>query len=283
MQTSSAEQTATGMSEPAVANDGLWLRIGNIGRASLVGVLSGAAAGLVAGGLGARLAMRILAVAAGDGVQGIETDNGNIVGQITAGGTIFLVIFGAILGGFGGVIYIAVRRWLPGPPALRGIVYGVFLGLVAGGILVVHKDNQDFLILGVPVLSITLFALLPFFYGILQVPAASWLERRLPQAGAHGLAAWFYRACIVPAVMPALIVVGSDSEGVGSEGAGIFIPLLLYVLAALPTVQRLAGSMFARSKSPLATAAGNGILLVTAGVGAFLLFDSITYILKVRT
>ena len=67
---------------------------------ALVG-LAGAVSGAIVGGIGGRLVMRIAAVAAPDGVIGSVTENGNRIGDITAGGTLELVIFAGIL--FGGV------------------------------------------------------------------------------------------------------------------------------------------------------------------------------------
>ena len=44
------------------------------------------------GGLGSRLAMRIIAVTAGSDMQGVLTEQEVPVGEITAGGTVFLIL-----------------------------------------------------------------------------------------------------------------------------------------------------------------------------------------------
>src|SRR3990172_7155297 len=63
-------------------------------RAVTVAVISGAAAGVIAGGVGSRVAMRIVAITASDADQGAITDAEETVGEITAEGTIFLVFIG---------------------------------------------------------------------------------------------------------------------------------------------------------------------------------------------
>jgi hypothetical protein len=55
------------------------------------------------------------------------TENGNQVGEITAGGTIFLVIFGTVLGIMGAYFYVGLKPWLPGNLAVRGLCFGVLL------------------------------------------------------------------------------------------------------------------------------------------------------------
>ena len=78
-----------------------------------IGLVSGVIAGLLAGGVGSRIAMRISAVAGGDSISGLVTENGNIVGDITLEGTMFLLVLGAIAGTVGGFAYVVVHRWLP--------------------------------------------------------------------------------------------------------------------------------------------------------------------------
>ena len=82
-------------------------------RALGIGVLAGMAAGMVVGGGGARAAMRVAAVMAGPTKQGFHTENGNPVGHITAGGTVELLVQGALFGILGGLVFAAVKAWLP--------------------------------------------------------------------------------------------------------------------------------------------------------------------------
>ena len=76
-----------------------------LGRMGAMGLLSGAVAGVIVGGIGSRIVMRILAVVNNE-LSGIPTENGNIVGEITVGGTLGLLIFGGIFAGIiGGLSY----------------------------------------------------------------------------------------------------------------------------------------------------------------------------------
>ena len=55
--------------------------------------VAGGLAGLLVGGLGSRVAMRIAAFTARDVAQGLTTEAGATVGRITFEGTVFLVLF----------------------------------------------------------------------------------------------------------------------------------------------------------------------------------------------
>src|SRR3990172_8357197 len=79
-------------------------------RSLAVGTLSRFVAGLIAGGVGARVAMRIVAITAGDADQGAITDAEATVGEITAGGTVFLIFLGGMAGALGGLLYLAGPR-----------------------------------------------------------------------------------------------------------------------------------------------------------------------------
>ncbi len=78
-----------------------------LGRMGAMGLLSGAVAGVIVGGIGSRIVMRILAVVNNE-LSGIPTENGNIVGEITVGGTLGLLIFGGIFAGIIGGLFYAV-------------------------------------------------------------------------------------------------------------------------------------------------------------------------------
>jgi hypothetical protein len=86
--------------------------------------------------------MRIGSIAGGDSVVGLVTENGNIVGQVTVEGSVGLIVFaGGSTGMFGGLLYVAARRWLPGPRNLRGLVFGS-LALAILGTTIVDADIE---------------------------------------------------------------------------------------------------------------------------------------------
>ena len=101
--------------------------IGVLAHNIAVGALAGFLAGIVTGGLGSRVAMRIIAVTAGSDMQGVLTEQEVPVGEITAGGTVFLILFGGFMGVIGGLIYAGLRPWVAGTGRFRGLVFGVFL------------------------------------------------------------------------------------------------------------------------------------------------------------
>ncbi|HJW35290.1 MAG TPA: hypothetical protein VJ769_01525, partial [Actinomycetes bacterium] len=93
---------------------------------------AGIGAGVVAAGAGGRLVMRLLAVTAGDDAQGRVTEADQVVGQITAGGTVGFIVFTALFfGAATGGGYLLVRRWLPAGRA-GGLAYGALLLVLAG-------------------------------------------------------------------------------------------------------------------------------------------------------
>ena len=131
-------------------------------RCSLLGLV----VGLVVGGGGSRLAMRIVALT-NDELTGMLTDAGEQVGQITAGGTLFLLFAGAAFGTFGGAAYALLRAWLPRQELLRALAFG--LGLLAFTAFfqgLVNADGIDFELFQPVELSIAMFAALPLLYAL---------------------------------------------------------------------------------------------------------------------
>lgn len=130
-----------------------------LGRMVAVGLFAGVVAGVIVGGIGGRLMMRILTAVNHD-LTGARTENGNLAGDITVDGTMSLIIFVGIFAGvFGGLVYVIVRRWMPGSGVWKGLGYGVFLFMLVG-YDTIEKDNIDFELFGPPLLGIALFALL---------------------------------------------------------------------------------------------------------------------------
>jgi hypothetical protein len=146
------------------------------------GMLPGLIAGVVVGGIGSRVIMRIMALTSVPAVRGVKTDFGATVGQITLGGTLFLLILGGIVGIAGGIAYLAVRKLLPGPRWAEGLVFGVLMLALVGRFLVV-PDNPDFLILSPAGLAVALFSALPILYGLFFVPLQRLFEPRIEAIG----------------------------------------------------------------------------------------------------
>ena len=117
--------------------------------------------------------MRLLAVADPD-ARGIITENGNVVGDITFGGTMGLVAFIGIPSGIlGGLIVYLVRRWLRSASSGAGSRSVVLLALL--GRTVIDPGNFDFFFLDPAGLAVALFGALFFVAGS--------RSRRSPTAG----------------------------------------------------------------------------------------------------
>ncbi|MDQ4088926.1 MAG: hypothetical protein M3163_01245 [Actinomycetota bacterium] len=126
-----------------------------------VAVVAGVGAGVLAAGAGGRLAMRMLTATAGDAAQGRVTEADEVVGRISAEGTISFIIFTALLlGAPTGALYLLVRRWLP-RGRLGGVAYGGLLLVLAGTrVEPLRAENPDFDIVGPGWLSMVAFTAL---------------------------------------------------------------------------------------------------------------------------
>ena len=181
-------------------------------RPVAVRYLRGVAAGLVGGfwtgalitGPAIRLIMRLLAVTAGDDAQGRVTEAEEVVGDISLGGTIGLYIFGGLLiGVVSGVLYILVRRWLPGG-RLGGVAFGVLLLLIfATRADPLRPDNPDFDLVGPGWLGVLTFGLATIVHGVAVASIANRYSALLHAGGSDARAR---RWVVGPLVPPALLL-----------------------------------------------------------------------------
>jgi hypothetical protein len=138
-----------------------WRASAPLRRCAAIGLL----AGLISAGVGSRLVMKIIALA-DPSTSGVTTDASATVGEFTADGTVGLLVLGAIAGLLGGLVYLGLRRWLPGSPAWHGLAFGL-LSLSTIGHLVFDKNNVDFQIFEPVLLTIALFAALFLANGLI--------------------------------------------------------------------------------------------------------------------
>jgi hypothetical protein len=146
------------------------------------GGLAGLIAGLLVAGVGGRLVMRLAALLVPESL-GRLTENGNRIGDITAGGTFALILFvGLFFGAVAGSLWVTLRPWLPAATGSRALV-SIPIAIAAGTRGLVDGGNPDFTVLGgsTPVVAslVTLVAL----FGPTIVLAERWLDARLPHAG----------------------------------------------------------------------------------------------------
>lgn len=146
-----------------------------------VAVAAGVGSGILLAGAGGRLAMRLLAATAGDAAQGRVTEADQVVGRISAEGTLSFILFTALFFGAGtGALYMLVRRWLP-PGRLGALAYGaLLLVLAATRVDPLRPDNPDFDIVGPGWLSAVVFASLVLAHGMLVAALAGRYSRVLP-------------------------------------------------------------------------------------------------------
>ncbi|HEY7069815.1 MAG TPA: hypothetical protein VH479_06880 [Acidimicrobiales bacterium] len=168
-----------------------------------LGITGAFVAGITVIGAGGRLAMRLLAVTAGDGAQGRITEADQVVGDITLAGTRDFILFTGIFGGLiAAAIYLVARRYLP-PNPLGGLVFGAGLLVVLGTVIdPLRAENPDFDIVGPGWLSVAVFGLLALVFGPVLAGWMARLSEWLPLPSAEPRVLVRYA---VPAV-PALVV-----------------------------------------------------------------------------
>jgi hypothetical protein len=154
--------------------------LGEILRDIARGGLAGLAVGVVVGGLGGRVAMRLIALIVPESA-GRFTENGNRIGDITLGGTFALVLFGGLFAGvFLATIWIVVSPWLPRSLGLR-VLAAIPLAIGLGAFGVIEGSNPDFIVLGFePGVIVVLLALVGAV-GASMALVDAWLDRRLPR------------------------------------------------------------------------------------------------------
>jgi len=204
----------------------------HLGTASLSGIV----AGVLVGGLLGRLVMRVSGYMAGPALAGVHTENGNVVGDITAAGTIALIIFVGLPSGIlGGLLYALLEPWLRRLRPWHGLAYGVAL-LATAGFAFLDPVNFDFRRFGVPALNVAMFAALFVLFGV----ATAWLFERLSvlRAGATVAARTVDILAWLALLLGGLVVLLFLGGGAGLE------PILAIVIVAVllvPAIVRWRG------------------------------------------
>jgi hypothetical protein len=200
-------------------------------------ISAGVGAGILAAGAGGRLAMRLLAVTAGPTAQGRITEADQVVGRISAEGTLgFIVFSGLFFGAASGAAYLLLRRWLPGGRT-GGVAFGALLLILAGTRLEpLRPGNPDFDLVGPGWVSVAAFAALVLFHGMLLAALAGRLSRAVP----------------LLALTPRAIIA--------------HVPLLLLALGSVALVAAIVGvAVVSASQVPAVAGVWRDRRLVTAG------------------
>ncbi|TRW44170.1 hypothetical protein [Georgenia yuyongxinii] len=168
-------------------------------RSVLVAVAVGGSGGLVVGGLGARTAMRLIAVAEPAELTGARTLSGGVIGELTWSGTADVLMAGLVVGVLGGLLYLAVRGALPRRERARAALFAAFLVLVPGA---VFSRDSEFRMLERPLLALAVFLPVFVLYGLL---VALVVERYAPAPErTHGAPAVMARGVVLLTVGLAL-------------------------------------------------------------------------------
>jgi hypothetical protein len=118
--------------------------------------------------------MRISGLAAGPEAIGQLTSSGFVVGDVTLGGTLGIVILGGIGGALGGSVYVALRPWLAPLGRWSGVGLGLLMLAISSEPDPASADARRF---GPPLLNFVMFAALSPLAGVALVPLVAALER----------------------------------------------------------------------------------------------------------
>ena len=172
----------------------------------------GLALGFLVGGIGSRIAMRLLFLTSNPAVKGMTSDDGFAIGQFSAGATANLLLVTTGIGVIGAFVYVAVRPFLMGPRWLRYTGCAVAGGLVIGSQLV-HTRGVDFTLLSPRWFAIALFVALPALFAVLVAPAVDralrpdgWFAMAPPSAALLPLLVFLFPPLLVLVGVPAVVV-----------------------------------------------------------------------------
>lgn len=128
-------------------------------------LVAGALAGFLAGGVGGRLFMSVLA-GLNPEAAGVTSDDGFTIGQVTLQGTLSLFGLCTVIGTVGGLLWFVLRGLRFGPRWWRLVSMPIGVGIVVGAQLV-HSVGVDFTLLGPPALTIGLTVAVPVVAALL--------------------------------------------------------------------------------------------------------------------
>ena len=253
-----------------------WL---TVSRWLAIGALSGFAAGFVTG-IWTRIAMRFSGMLTVDRNRLLLTESEAAVGRVTLYGTFSLAMFAAVVGVAGGLLYMAIRRWLPHNAWLRALAYGA-LWLGAFGFLVLDPGNSDFHRFGPAWFNVSTFSVAYLFYGAALSVFADRLDRLIPRAVPPQSSRWqavawtsglavFAALGLICSLMLILLIAVQDTARL------ILVPLVVVLLWRLGNHWLTHARIRERSARLVTLFA----LVATGAVGLFLTVQSVFSILS---
>ena len=248
---------------------------GGVVRDITRGGVAGLIAGIVAVGLGGRLAMRLAALAI-PGSVGEFTENGNRIGAITLEGTMAIVGAGLLVGVGVGFLWVIVRPWIPGGTAVRTLL-AMPIAVAVGSRGIIEGENRDFEVLERAPVVVAILVLLVMLVGLVVALVDAWLDRRLPHATSRESApAGIYA---VVAAVGALMGLPLFIPGyLGQEHRWLGVALVAVGVATLATwvfrVRR-------RETPAIVTMLGYGALAATVIVGLAITWSEVAFALRI--
>jgi len=157
-------------------------RLAEVLRDIARGGYAGAIAGLVIGGLGGRVVMRIAAAINPD-ATGMRTDNGELIGAITVNGTLAVLIFGGLLNGLlAAVLWAIASPWIAWS-GWRRLAAGAICALAFGAPLLLLTTTPDFATLDQDGLIVMLLLIVVAALGATLAAIDRWLDGHMPLPG----------------------------------------------------------------------------------------------------
>jgi hypothetical protein len=150
------------------------------------GMLAGAyLAGVLTIGAGGRLMMRVLAATSPDDVQGLRTEADEVIGEVSIGGTVFLVVIVGIGAAVVGLaLYSMLRRWLPERSLAAGLIgVAIGAGLLVRPVGLLTSANSDFTLVTPVALAVALCLISLVLFGATFGVLVDHLGPRWPRPG----------------------------------------------------------------------------------------------------
>src|SRR5207247_1922346 len=114
-----------------------------------------------------------------------------------------LVIFvGLFLGGAGGIVYMALRRWLPRRAWQSGLAFGALALVMTRPVQLLDPDSRDFVLLRPVGLAVVLLVIVPLLYGVVLAALVARLDRSYPDFGLRPRAVLAYAPMLVLLLPP---------------------------------------------------------------------------------
>ena len=251
--------------EPAVSERRIILPIRDIARGGLAGLV----AGILVAGIGGRIVMRVATLLVPD-AAGRFTENGNVIGEITLGGTLGLVLLAGLFFGLAGaVVWVVVRPWIPGGRGVRALLAAP-VAVALSGVALINGFNPDFAILRHDRVVVAMLVALVALAGASISLIDGWLDARLPPAGSSTVADSVYLALALAGAALILppVLLGYLGGHDGALGLGLVAMGVATLLAWVARYRGLATPTWL-------TIGGRGALLVAVALGFLALADDV--------